>query len=438
MYKKVHLRLTVLCAGITAALMIIMSLCYLYISETGLYRNQFNSFKNDINTIATNLEQQSVISMEWLSKMEAQGNYAFLVLDNNVPFLYNRLSASPGSPNSLILEEGLDFYRQNFKASASPEAPPSPYLSYHTEYRFQSPSAREYYFGSVITVEKNSSLLQIVVVSPLNLMEKQIFQQRIRFLFIDLAAVLLFALFSWFFTGILLRPIQESQQRQTHFIAAASHELRTPLAVILSSAECFKNVDSAQQDSFLNTIRQEGLRMSRLIEDMLTLTESDIHRFSIQKNPVELDTLLLNTCEAFEVLAKEHSLSLSLALPDTPLPMCICDPDRIRQVISILLHNAVSYTQAQGKIRVSLTHKRASGKANFFLSVSDNGIGISDEDKKKIFDRFFRAEKSRSAKGHFGLGLSIAFEIVHAHHGNITVADSKEGGSVFTVCLPEK
>ncbi len=269
-------------------------------------------------------------------------------------------------------------------------------------------------------------------------MEKQIFQQRIRFLFIDLAAVLLFALFSWFFTGILLRPIQESHQRQTHFIAAASHELRTPLAVILSSAECFKNVDSAQQDSFLNTIRQEGLRMSRLIEDMLTLTESDIHRFSIQKNPVELDTLLLNTCEAFEVLAKEHSLSLSLALPDTPLPMCICDPDRIRQVISILLHNAVSYTQAQGKIRVSLTHKRASGKANFFLSVSDNGIGISDEDKKKIFDRFFRAEKSRSAKGHFGLGLSIAFEIVHAHHGNITVADSKEGGSVFTVCLPEK
>ena len=193
-----------------------------------------------------------------------------------------------------------------------------------------------------------------------------------------------------------------------------------------------------QVDKFLKTIKQEGLRMSRLIEDMLTLTESDVHRFSIQKNPVELDTLLLNTCEAFEVLAKEHSLSLSLALPDTPLPMCICDPDRIRQVISILLHNAVSYTPAQGKIRVSLTHKRASGKANFFLSVSDNGIGISDEDKKKIFDRFFRAEKSRSAKGHFGLGLSIAFEIVHAHHGNITVADSKEGGSVFTVCLPEK
>lgn len=74
MFKKVHLRLTLLCAGITAVIMLIMSLCYLYVSETGLYRNQFQAFKNDINTISTNLEQQTVISMEWLSKMEAQGH----------------------------------------------------------------------------------------------------------------------------------------------------------------------------------------------------------------------------------------------------------------------------------------------------------------------------------------------------------------------------
>ena len=177
--------------------------------------------------------------------------------------------------------------------------------------------------------------------------------------------------------------------------------------------------------------------MSRLINDMLTLTESDNHDFSISKKPVELDTLLLNTCESFEVLAKEKLLSLSLILPDNPLPSCNCDPDRIKQVISILLHNAISYTPESGKICVSLSYKKSSGKSNFYLSVSDNGIGISDEDKKKIFNRFYRAEKSRSAKGHFGLGLSIAYEIIHAHHGNITVADSKEGGTVFTVCLPE-
>ena len=438
MYKKVHLRLTVLCAGITATLMIIMSLCYLYISETGLYKNQFSSFKNDINTIATNLEQQSVISMEWLAKMEAQGNYAFLVLDNNIPFLYNRLNGASGSSKDDILDESLDFYRQTFSIYKEPAVPSSPYVSYHTEYRFQSPSTGEFYFGSVITIEKNSSLLQIVVISPLSLMEKQIFQQRIRFFFIDLGAIVLFAAFSWVFTGILLKPIQESQQKQTSFVASASHELRTPLAVILSSAECFENVDHDRQISFLNTIILEGRRMSRLIEDMLTLTESDSHRFSVQKKPVELDTLLLNTFEAFEALAKEKSLSLSLTLPDDSLPVCNCDPDRIRQVISILLHNAISYTPEHGKIHISLSYGKSSVKPNFYLSVSDNGIGISNDDKKKIFDRFYRADKSRSTKEHFGLGLSIACEIIHSHHGSITVADSKEGGSVFTVCLPEK
>jgi len=82
MYKKVHLQLTCLFTGITAAIMIIMSLCYLYVSESGLFRNQYNSFKNDMNTIATNLEQMPVISMQWLSKMEAQGNYTFFALDN--------------------------------------------------------------------------------------------------------------------------------------------------------------------------------------------------------------------------------------------------------------------------------------------------------------------------------------------------------------------
>ena len=74
MFQKVHLYLTAMCAGITAAIMLIMSLCYLHISEKGLYENQYTSFQNDINTIATSLEQQSVISMEWLSKMESRGN----------------------------------------------------------------------------------------------------------------------------------------------------------------------------------------------------------------------------------------------------------------------------------------------------------------------------------------------------------------------------
>ena len=93
MFRKVHLYLTALCAGITTAILIVMSLLYLYLSEKELYENQFRSFQNDISTISTSLEQQSVISMEWLSKMEARGGYTFYALDNGIPFLYNRLTS---------------------------------------------------------------------------------------------------------------------------------------------------------------------------------------------------------------------------------------------------------------------------------------------------------------------------------------------------------
>ena len=214
-------------------------------------------------------------------------------------------------------------------------------------------------------------------------------------------------------------------------MAAASHELRTPLSVILSAAECCRDATPERQEGFIRTIYQEGLRVSSLVTDMLTLSQSDSHRFPVRKEPTELDTLLMNSYEAFEPLAREKSLQLSLTLPDGALPLCDVDPERISQVIAILLHNAISYTPDQGRIELSL----ARHKERFAVSVQDNGIGISDADKKRIFDRFYRVEKSRSRKDHFGLGLSIAYEIIKAHGGSIQVTDAEGGGSCFTVVL---
>ncbi len=176
--------------------------------------------------------------------------------------------------------------------------------------------------------------------------------------------------------------------------------------------------------------------MSSLINDMLTLSNSDNHNFPIRPKEVELDTLLMNTCEAFEPLAREKKLTLSITLPGDSIPVCTADDERISQVLSILLHNAISYTPAGGRIDLSLLYNKNHNKNRFCFTVADTGIGIPEEDKKKIFDRFYRAEKSRSTKGHFGLGLSIALEIVKLHHGTITVSDRPGGGSIFTVTLP--
>ena len=433
MFKKVHLWLTLLCAGITAVIMLVMSLCYLYVSEKGLYRNQFQAFKNDINTISTNLEQQSVISMEWLAKMEAQGNYRFFVLDNGVPFLYNQLSdPEQTEENNILLTESRNALNslssQDVTVTVSDGI--NGILS-HSEYEFISPSTDSRYFCSLIQMGTGNSLLEIVVLSPLQRLEQQIEEQRTRFLLIDIGATILLGIFAWFFTGILLKPIAENQQKQAMFVAAASHELRTPLSVILSAAECCRDAAPERQEGFIRTIYQEGLRVSSLVTDMLTLSQSDSHRFPVRKEPTELDTLLMNSYEAFEPLAREKSIQLSLTLPDGALPLCNVDPERISQVIAILLHNAISYTPNQGRIELSL----ARHKERFAVSVQDNGIGISDADKKRIFDRFYRVEKSRNRKDHFGLGLSIAHEIVKAHGGSIQVTDAEGGGSCFTVIL---
>ncbi len=434
MYQKVHLQLTFLCTGITAAIMIVMSLIYLNVSEKNLYRNQFNSFKNDMNTISTNLEQQSVITMEWLSKMEAQGNYSFFLLDNGIPFLYNQLTDLSDSGKKALLNDCLNYWQNTLEiVPAKNSSTSSLYNSYHVEFEFSSGEPENDYFGSVIELDRNDSLLQVIILSSLRPLEKQITGQRIRFLFIDAAAVLLLTVFSFLFTGRLLKPVIENQKKQVSFVASASHELRTPLAVILSSAECCQNASPKEQAVFLKNIKQEGMRMSMLIDDMLDLTGIESRQFPVRARAVELDTLILDLYDAFDPLAKRKSISLSLSLPENTLPVCTCDPDRIKQAVSILLHNALSYTREQGHIRMSLSHSRKV----FLISVSDDGIGISDEDKKKIFDRFYRAEKSRSTKGHFGLGLSIASEILSAHHGSISVENSPEGGSLFTITLPE-
>lgn len=434
MFQKVHRYLTLLCTGITAAIMIIMSLCYLYVSEQALYRNHFSSFLNDMDTMIASLEQQPVISIEWLSQMEAQGSYLFFVLDNGIPFLYNRLNDSDtDTSRDSLLSEVLDVYQKDFSASDSITRRSSSGYRYHyAAFSFTSSLTSGNYYVGVIERQRDLSVLQIIILSPLTGLEQQIMRQRLHFFLIDITAVLLLGIFSFFFTGKLLKPIRENQQKQARFVASASHELRTPLAVILSCAECCKDAPREKQEGFLHTIRQEGMRMSALIEEMLTLSQSDSRFFSVNKTPVELDTLLMNAYEAFEPLAKEKNILLSVRLPEESLPPCGADEGRIYQVVSILLHNALSYTEENGSISLSLSLK----KDRFCICVEDTGIGIPDEDKRKIFDCFYRAEKARSAKGHFGLGLSIAYEIVKLHHGSITVQDNPAGGSRFVVMLP--
>lgn len=425
MFRKVHVRLAALCAGITIFILLVMSCSYLYISERSLRNSSFTSFQNDMNTLLSNLEQQTIITHEWLTRIEDNGKYLINVIDNGVPFLYNERNTPE---QKQLFETAWDYYKKHFGVESL--IPSSD--TWHMEYAFSSDGKRrDDCYACVITSERNNGTFQTMILYSMEPLLTQIRTQRLLFFILDFIAIAALVLFSWYFTRQILRPLEENQRQQNQFISSASHELRTPLAVILSCASASMRASDEERTHFLESIQSEGLRMSKLIDDMLLLTRAGQYRWTIRREPVELDTLLLDTFEAFEAIAQEKSVRLFVELPDYAISPVFCDPERIRQVLAILLHNAVSYTDQGGIIRLSLTSE---GK-NTKIMVQDNGAGIPDEEKKKIFERFYRADQARSEKGHFGLGLCIAAEIIHAHHGQILVSDTPGGGATFTVVL---
>lgn len=172
--------------------------------------------------------------------------------------------------------------------------------------------------------------------------------------------------------------------------------------------------------------------MSKLINDMLILASANNKSWSINFNDEEIDTLLLNTYENYELIAKEKNIKFYIELPQEEIPKYKCDKDRIIQVLSILINNAFSYTKENGLVKLNLSFKDNIIK----IMVIDNGIGISENDKLHIFEPFYRSDSSHNNKNHFGLGLSVAKEIITLHGGSLYIQDTKGGGSTFIIKLP--
>lgn len=425
MFQKVHLRLAALCAGITIFILSVMSCCYLFISEQNLKTNSFASFLNDMNTLLENAVRQTVFTHDWISRIEDDGKYYIQIADHGVPFLFNLRS---DKDREQLFSAVRDYYEETFLVRSTEEA----YTSYHVEFPFSSDkNAGPDYYACVWLQEAERGGLQIIILQPTAPLMRQIRAQRVLFLGLGLLAAVSLSFFSWYFTKRLLKPLEESRKRQAQFVASASHELRTPLSVILSCVSAARQSFGGEQAHFLETAAEESRRMSHLIDDMLLLANTDAASWNIQKEPADMDTLLLDMFEAFEPLAKENSVHLSANLPKEAVPPCLCDRERIRQVLSILLNNALSYTPSGGHVRLSLAYD---GKYTR-LSVSDDGAGIPDPEKAHIFERFYRSDRSRSQKGHFGLGLSIAAEIIKNHRGQLLVSDTPGGGATFTVVL---
>lgn len=231
----------------------------------------------------------------------------------------------------------------------------------------------------------------------------------------------------------MLGRIESAFRRVTEFTADASHELRTPVALIRTTAELAlrkpRNSDDYRQA--LDEVHAESVRTTELIENLLTLARADAGKAALERREINLVPIVREASAQGEKLAHAKSLDFHTELPDAPV-RTIGDASALRRLLLIVIDNAVKYTQ-EGEITVRLL----SANGNPQIHVSDTGVGISEADVSRVFERFYRADKSRSRdSGGAGLGLSIAKWIAEAHHGAIEARSEQNRGATFVITLP--
>lgn len=249
-------------------------------------------------------------------------------------------------------------------------------------------------------------------------------------------SILIAVIIGLFLAKRALIPIQSAWEKQQQFVADASHELRTPLSVIQIHLErLFRNPDHTIEQESENIVVgiQETRRLNKLVSDLLTLARSDSDEVQLIKKKLFVDELITSSVQSFRQLAMLKQIQIETKLE--PAVEIVADEERVRQLLVILLDNALKYSLDHGLITVEC---RRDGNW-VTVAVSDQGIGITKQDIPFVFDRFFQGDKmrSRTVEG-TGLGLSIAKWIVESHGGKIRVESEEGAGATFFVTLPVK
>ncbi len=226
--------------------------------------------------------------------------------------------------------------------------------------------------------------------------------------------------------------LAELDQLKSDFVSVASHELRTPLAVILGYASFLRDEVSGEAGEQLEIVLQSAMRLRSIIDDMVNLRHVDTGESQLERDVFSMTELISEVSNEFAQLARAKEQLLRIDLPDDPLKID-ADRQKIYLVLANLLSNAIKFTPDRGRVQVSAERKGE----ELWIAVMDTGIGISERDHNRIFDRFYQVEPSltRRYEG-MGLGLSIAKDMVELHSGRVWVESVAGKGSRFTIVLP--
>jgi len=233
----------------------------------------------------------------------------------------------------------------------------------------------------------------------------------------------------------MLGRLNRSFHQMRQFSADASHELQTPLTILKGEMEVALRSQRSPEEyqRILKSGLEEIDRINHLVDGLLLLARADAGVLRLDLRPVELKAFLQEVCEQMQVVADDHSIHLQARSME---PVSVrADREQLRRLLLNLVDNAIKYTSAGGSVTLSL----ASDRDWVYLAISDTGIGLSENERQRIFDRFHRTTETRTIDERgVGLGLSIALSIAEAHGGRIDVESTPDQGSTFTVVLPVK
>jgi signal transduction histidine kinase len=226
--------------------------------------------------------------------------------------------------------------------------------------------------------------------------------------------------------------LQSYEAERQNMIADIAHELRTPLSVIQGNLEAMLDNVLPTSDKELALLHQETILLNRLISDLRTLSLAEAGQLNLRKRSVNLTELVEQVIERLQLRIEEKGIDLRTTIP-VGLPRVQADPERLSQILSNLVDNALRYTPAGTLLEVSAKNIEEGTQ----VSVIDNGPGIPEDELPKLFDRFWRAEKSRNrATGGSGLGLAIVKQLVMAHGGRVWAENLPGKGVQFNIILP--
>lgn len=465
MFPKLQKKFVILYTLSTGLIMtFILSAAFLFYVSSQENR-QKSTFQEHLFTLTTQLQVNSRFEDSFLAQMEQNNRLIIYIEENGAPFFFPGAYKTRTERGTLLKNAVKAAQKESIYVDSHPI---SSDLLQSSVFRMTG-DHKDSYLGNVLILRTASGYKKMILLLDVTDARKKILETGCVYLLIDLFGILLLFLSGRRFVRRSLKPLEETYEKQQNFAAAASHELRSPLAVIQTAADAV-TARPEECGRYLPVIKSECRRGSILIKNLLLLVSAERKEWAVKKRNFEMDELLLNLLELYEPLCLSKGGNLLLELPDNPLPPVLADPDLCRQILTILLDNAVSYalpeefqnpfpvpkegsadknvsaddiplhervhrteTSDIGRHRSKIMLRAEYLQGHVIVSVIDHGPGISDKEKKLIFDRFYRSDKSRSNKEHFGLGLSIAASLAKIQGIRLAVKDTEGGGSTFSV-----